>query len=381
MILNASDPYKGYGREFELPLDIRESHLMQQIDVAICLWGTAINRWVIGPAFKPKPAELEIRDHIRHLVEIYRLEFLRPLNNYKADLAAVVRSVLPTNRFEWQVLDCLEAAVQVMVPFDPVAEEIERTRVRAQAITEARKVLFREGIATPAEANARLRSLRVAEEILGLVRWKTGMARAPYRESLAHMEEQYDARLVAITKSKAFLDRWSAFAGRLSVDEPYYTRLSLGIDSAIKRLRSTVETIHKAYDLKVSREFCKVELANACAANVAKIQAESVAGIHLSNDDVKAAFSAENWQFVEQGTYGPEMRREFTCQAGKHQLRGSVWTDFVDELVRAIDVHLVIQAIVKYPDGAEHPRMFDGRLITLLDRASLPEVLRRFPTA
>jgi hypothetical protein len=95
-----------------------------------------------------------------------------------------------------------------------------------------------------------------------------------------------------------------------------------------------------------------------------------------------ASLSAENWQLIDTASYGPDIRRRFTCQAGNHRLRADVWTDFVDEKIEGISLQLVVQVVVRYQDGSEQPRMLDGNLVTLmLDQEwKLGESLLRFPS-
>jgi hypothetical protein len=179
-----------------------------------------------------------------------------------------------------------------------------------------------------------------------------------------------------------FAGKWQALAERLSVDEPYFGKLWVGVAAALRRLNNKIDFLHIAYDLKVSPEFCRAELVRGCAANLAKIQAESVVGIHLSDEEANASLSAENWQLIDKVSYGPDIRRRFNCQAGKHQLRADVWTDFVDENIEGISLQLAVQVLVRHQDGSEQPRMLDGNLVTLLlDQGwELGKSLLRFPS-
>jgi hypothetical protein len=258
-----------------------------------------------------------------------------------------------------------------MIADNPAAPQIEKAR----AGRKARKRLSVRGITSLEQAQTRLRSFRTAQKILNVVNWKTSVAKqkatmpvgTPEHTSYIQMEEEQDARLEAIVKSKTFAAKWKTMAERLSVDESYHAKLSLGVRAAQKRLSTRIETLHLAYDLKVSPEFCKAELAKGCAAKFANIQAESVIGIHLSDEEANASVSAQNWQLIDQASYGPDNRRRFICHSGKHQLRADVWTDFVDENIQGISLQLVVQVVVRHQDGSEETRLFDSnRLITLL---------------
>ena len=367
--------------DFQLPFKGRNSwerHLIQQIDITIRQYGTSADPLVIGPAFTPNPTENEVRDRIHRLVELDGFDFLRPLDDATVNLVETQCAVVPGTDFELQILDCLKVAIRAMILDNPAAPQIERAR----AGRKARSRLSARGVTTLEQAQIRLRSLRAAQSILNIVNLKTSVARAPGHTSYVQMEEEQDARLEAITKSKMFATTWKTLAERLSVDEPYHTKLSLGLNAALKRLSTRIETLHLAYDLKVSTEFCQAEVVRACTANLAKIQAESVVGIHLSEEEAKASLSAENWQLIDTASYGPDIRRRFTCQAGNHQLRADVWTDFVDEKIEGISLQLVVQVVVRYQDGSEQPRMLDGNLVTLmLDQEwKLGESLLRFPS-
>ena len=355
---------------FELPFrgdNVSERHLMQQIWLQIRTYGNSVDPLVIGPVFKPAPEEKEVRDRIHRCVSEYDLEFLRPLDHDKANLKEIEDAVVPRTDFEGKILDCLKLAIRAMIPHNPAAQQI----AKARAARRMRRHLSARGITALEQAQSRLGSLRVAENILKIIGWKTSVARqkpgidTPQFTSYVGMEEQQDARLVAITRSNVFVAKWKAIAERLSIDEPYYARLRDGIAAALKRLNNRIEALHLAYDLKVSPELCKGELVRRCAANLAEIQAESVMGIHLCGDEVKASLSVENWQLDRQDQYGPTCRG-FNCQVGQHQLRAVVWTDSFDESIVDVRLQLVVQATVRHQDGSEYSRMFDGnKLLTL----------------
>jgi hypothetical protein len=368
--------------DFKLPFrgdDPWERHLMQQIQITISQYGTSVDPWVIGPAFKPSPTEKEIRERIYELVELHSLEFLRPLNDANAKLIEAEDAVVPGTDFELQVFDCLKVAIRAMIPDNSAAPQNQKARMGRKL----RSRLAARGVTTPEQAKLRLRSLRAAQEILNILMWKASTAvMQQYGPCQADIDER-DARLVALTKSKAFFDKWPMIAERLLVDEPYHAKLSSGINAARKRLSTRIETLHLAYDLKVSPEFCKAELARGCAANLAKIQAESVFGIHLSDAEAKASLSEENWQLIDKVSYGQDNRRRFNCQAGKHQLRADVWTDYVDEKIEGISLQVAFQVLVREQDGSEEIRSFESNpLITLqVDQGwALGETLLRFPT-
>jgi hypothetical protein len=353
-------------KDFVLPFSgakLWERDLMQQIWLQIRLYGNSVEPLVIGPVFKPGPSEQEVRVGIHRWVEGYNLELFRPFDHPGVNLMETESAVVPTTAFEGQVLDCLKVAIRAMIPYNPAAPQIEKAR----AGRKARKRLSTRGITSLEQAQTRLRSFRAAQSILNIVKWKTSVARAPEHTSYVQMEEEQDARLEAITKSKTFAVKWKAKAERLSVDEPYYAKLIGGIDAALRRLKNRIDFLHTAYDLTISAAFCKSELARACAANLAKIEAESVVGIHLTNEEAKASLSAENWQFIDKASYGPSIRRRFNCQAGRHELRADVWTDLVDEKISSISLQLAVQLVVRYQDGSEHPKMFDSNtLLTVL---------------
>jgi hypothetical protein len=349
--------------DFKLPFNSRKSwerHLMQQIDSTIRRYGTSVDPLVIGPVFKPEPAEQEVRDRIHRWVEGYGYDFLRVLDDPNVNLIETEDAVLQGTNFEVQILDCLKAAIRAMIPHNPAAPQIAKARVGRNA----RERLSARGITTLEQAQIRLRSLRAAQSILNIVNCKTAVARAPAHASSAHMEEERDAQLEPITKSKMFLARWKALAERLSVDEPYHRKLTLGIGAALKRLSTRIETLHLAYDLKASTEFCQAELARGCVANLARIQAESVVGIHLSDAEAKASLSSENWQPIDAASHGRS--RTFICQAGNHHLRADVLTDFVDENIQSISLQLVVQVLFRHQDGSDQPRMLDSNTVLLL---------------
>jgi hypothetical protein len=262
-----------------------------------------------------------------------------------------------------------------MIPDNPAAPQIEKARVGKKV----RKRLSTRGITSLEQAQTRLRSLRATLEILNILLWKVSGVQQ-YGPCQADIEAR-DSRLIALTNSKAFLQRWPIIAEHLS-DQSYRKQLISGVSAATERIGKKIGALHLAYDLKISAEFCKAELARACAANVAQIQGESVVGIHLSDEEAKASLSAENWQLVDQASYGPDTRRRLNCQAGKHQLRADVWTDFADEIIQGISLQLAVQVVVRHPDGSEQPRVFDGNLVTLLldERWELGKSLLKHPT-
>jgi hypothetical protein len=368
--------------DFKLPLnddDPWERHLMQQVEMTIRQYGTSADPMVIGPAFQPTPAEQDVRDRIHRLVQLYGFGFLRPLDDASVGLNEAQNAVVPRTDFEVQILGCLKMAIRAMIADNPASQQVEKAR----AGRKARSRLSARGITTLQQAHIRLRSFRAAQNILNIVNWKTSVTRSPEHASYVQMEEEQDARLEAITQSKMFATKWRVLAERLSVDEPYHTTLTLGINAALKRLSTRIDTLHLAYDLKVSPEFCKAELARGCAANLAKIQTESVMGVHLSEAEAMATLSPENWQQIDKASYGPDNRRRFNCQAGKHELRADVWTDLTDEAIEGISLQLAVQVVVRHQDGSEHSRMFDSNtLLTLhLDQDwKLGDTLLRFPT-
>jgi hypothetical protein len=364
--------------DFTLPFNLDdpwERHLMQQVEMTISQYGTSADPMVIGPAFQPKPAEQDLRDRIHRLVQLYGFGFLRPLDDASVNLKEAQNDVVPGTDFEVQILDCLKVAIRGMVADNPAAPQIEKAR----AGRKLRSRLAARGVTTPEQAKIRLRSLRATLEILNILLWKASGVQQ-YGPCQADIELR-DLRLIALTKSKAFLKRWPIIAERLS-DQSYRTQFISGVSAATERIGKKIGALHLAYDLKVSSEFCKAELVRGCAANLAKIQTESVVGIHLSDAEAKACLSEENWHEIDKTSYGPDNRRRFNCQAGKHQLRADVWTDFTDETIEGISLQLVVQVVVRLPDGSEKPRMLDGNLVTLLlDQGwELGKTLLKYPT-
>jgi hypothetical protein len=345
---------------------------MQQIYITISTRGTSVEQWIIGPAFRPRPAEREVRDRVHELVDFYGFEFLRTLDDGEINMIEAVGAAVPGTEFEVQILECLKVVIRAMIPDNPAAPQNEKARARRKA----RERLSARGIASLEQAHTRLRSLRTAQNILTIVRWKTAVAKqkaaiavdSPEYSSYIHMEEEHDARLEGIIRSKMFATKWKAMSERFSVDEPYHSKLSLGIDAAEKRLSTRIETLHLAYDLKVSSEVCRAELARRCAENLGKIQAESVVGIHLSDTEAAASLSAENWQLTDTASYGPRNNcRRFSCQVGIHLLRADVWSDLTDEKIERITLQLAFQMVFRHQDGSEEARLFDSnRLIILL---------------
>jgi hypothetical protein len=108
--------------DFKLPLDAPNSwerNLMQQIYITISLRGTSVEQWIIGPAFKPRPAEQEVRDRIHVLVDFCGFEFLRPLDDGAVNVIEAADNAVPETEFEVQILDCLKVAIRAMMPDDP----------------------------------------------------------------------------------------------------------------------------------------------------------------------------------------------------------------------------------------------------------------------
>jgi hypothetical protein len=364
--------------DFALPFNLDdpwERHLMQQVQMTISQYGISADPMVIGPAFQPKPAEQDVRDRIHRLVQLYGFGFLRPLDDASVNLKQAQNAVVPGTDFEVQILACLRVAIRAMIPDNPGAPQIEKARVGRKL----RSRLAARGVTTAEQAKIRLRSLRATLEILNILLWKASGVQQ-YGPCQADIEAR-DLRLIALTKAKTFLKRWPIIAERLS-DQSHRKQFISGVSAATERIGKRIEALHLAYDLKVSTEFCQAELARACAANLAKIQTESVVGIHLSDEESRASLLATNWQLIDQASYGSDIRRRFNCQAGKHQLRADVWTDFTDETIEGISLELAVQVVVRYPDGFEKPRMLDGNLVTLLlDQGwELGKSLLQYPT-
>ncbi len=137
---------------FTLPFSTEtssERYLLQKIWHMIQAYGDSCDPLVIGPAFKPKPTELEVRNRIRLCIE-YGLEFLRPLDDKGAALIEAEGAVAPTTEFETKVLDCLKVAIRSMIVYDPIAVaaalEAERVEMRGR--------LSGRGVTTLEEAKA-----------------------------------------------------------------------------------------------------------------------------------------------------------------------------------------------------------------------------------
>jgi hypothetical protein len=347
---------------FELPFkgaNASERSLMQQIWLQIRSYGNSVDPLVIGPVFEPEAPEQQVRDRIRRWIQEYNLDFLRPLNDPNIKLPEAIGSVVAGFRFEAQILNCVRTAISVMVPYDPEAEPRERARLKR----EAQRTWGTRGVNSLEQARARLRSFRLCQDILRIIQIRVSLL-AMRHSNLPHQlrhrsepdpvwEEQQNTRLSVLTKSQAFIRRWPSLAKRLSEDEQYCERLAKGGRAAEERIRNNIEGVLTAFpDLKVSPESAIREIVKTCAANLDKIQARSVVGIHLNGEEARASISAENWQFINEQMPGPTHWRTFTCQIGKHQLRASVWSDEVDENIGRIDFQLCVQVPLRNPDGS-----------------------------
>jgi hypothetical protein len=249
--------------DFALPFNLDdpwECHLMQQVEMTISQYGTSADPMVIGPAFQRNPPEQDVRDRIRRLVQLYGFGFLRPFDDASVNLSDAQDAVVAGTDFEGQILDCLKVAIREMIPDNPAAPQIEKARVGKKV----RKRLSTRGITSLEQAQTRLRSLRATLEILNILLWKASGVQQ-YGPCQADIEAR-DSRLIALTKSKAFLQRWPTIAEHLS-DQSYRKQLISGVSAATERIGKKIGALHLAYDLKISAEFCKAELARACAAN------------------------------------------------------------------------------------------------------------------
>jgi hypothetical protein len=111
--------------DFKMPLfdgrNLAECHLMQEIHGTISLFGTSVESWVIGPAFKRRPSEREVRDRIHELVDRYGFEFLRPLDDSAVNMIEAAAAAVPETEFEVQILDSLKVAIRAMMADDQAA--------------------------------------------------------------------------------------------------------------------------------------------------------------------------------------------------------------------------------------------------------------------
>jgi hypothetical protein len=355
--------------DYELPFDdteIANREVGIEIHCCISAYGNSTDQWVIGPAFKPKPTEEEVRHYIHELVQM-GMEFLCPIDDGNTSLIDSEALVKPSTDFEVQTLKCLMQAIRAMVPHNPRAADIEKVRLRRKV----RRSLGARGVSTTEQAKGRLQSLRSAQSILNIVQTKLSMVpRRP--DPFTFPEAEMDARLQLITNSTKFAAKWEMMTKRLLADEPYRQKLINGTQTALTRLNNRIEAIHLAFDLKVSPQLCQKELARSCGLNLERIKAESVFGIHLTDEEARMALVPENWEFVSKYTFGPDICNRLTCRAGNHQLSAEVWTDPTEEAIGLMRLQLSVQLDVLEPDGTQHPKMMGANQLLILSGSSLP---------